>query len=216
MTTRLLILLLTCWTISIIGSPADDLSSPSQDVRDAAAKVLRSSFTAPSRTNWEAVVNSITNGMTKTNLLKLLAPYHVTPLMGMGSGGSHSQTYRLDDAWILVCWFRNQGDVLFERTLSASLRYVWVAPPTNFTGIWITYSVMDRRATRFITRPGSITGSSSHTALVAQSAMFSIMTITLPKARTRVTSRRVAPIITAFTREGSRSTRGLGITRTAR
>jgi hypothetical protein len=146
MTTRLLILLLTCWTSSLIGSPTDDLSSPFQDVRDAAAKVLRSSFTAPSRTNWEAVVNAVTNGMTKTNLLQLLAPYHVTPLMGMGSGGSHSQTYRLDDAWVLVCWFRNQGDVLFERTLSASLRYVWVAPPTNFTGIWITYFVNGQKS----------------------------------------------------------------------
>lgn len=147
MTTRLFILLLICcWRTSLIGSPADDLSSPSQEVRDAAAKILRSSYTAPSRTNWEAVVNSITNGMTKTNLLELLSPYHVTPMWGAGSGGSHSQSYRLDDAWMLVCWFRNQGDILFERTLSPSLHNVWVAPPTNFTGIWITYFVNGQRS----------------------------------------------------------------------
>ena len=126
---------------SLVGSPADDLSSPSQEVRDAAAKILRATYTAPSRTNWEAVVNSITNGMTKTNLLELLSPYRVTPMWGVGSGGSHSQAYRLDDAWMLVCWFRNQGDVLFERTLSPSIRNVWVAPSTNFAGIWITYFV---------------------------------------------------------------------------
>ena len=147
MITRLLIVfLICCWRSSLIGSPADDLSSPSQQVRDAAAKILRASYTVPSRTNWEAVVGSITNGMTKTNLLELLLPYHVTAQMGMGSGDSHSQTYRLDDAWILICWFRNEGDILFERTLSASLRYVWVAPPTNFSGIWITYFVNGQKS----------------------------------------------------------------------
>jgi hypothetical protein len=147
MTTRLLILLLICcWRTSLIGSPADDLGSPSQEVRDAAAKILSSRYTAPSRTNWEAVVNSITNGMTKTNLLELLSPYHVTPMWGMGSGGSHSQSYRLDDAWMLTCWFRNQGDILFDRTLSPSLRNVWVAPATNFSGIWITYFVNGQKS----------------------------------------------------------------------
>lgn len=147
MTTRLPILFLFfCWSTSLIGSPADELGSSSQEVRNAAAKILRSSYTAPSRTNWEAIVNSITNGMTKTNLLELLSPYHVTPIWGMGSGGSHSQSYRLDDAWMLVCWFRNQGDILFERTLSPSLRNVWVAPPTNFTGIWITYFVNGQKS----------------------------------------------------------------------
>ena len=147
MTTRLLILLLICcWKTSLIGSPADDLASPAQEVRDAAAKILRSSYTTPSRTNWESVVNSITNGMTKTNLLELLSPYHVTPMWGMGSGGSHSQSYRLDDAWMLDCWFRNQGDILIERTLSPSLRNAWVPPPTNFTGIWITYFVNGQKS----------------------------------------------------------------------
>jgi hypothetical protein len=89
MTTRLLVLLLAFgWRSSLIGSPTDDLSSPSQEVRNAAAKILNASYTAPLRTNWEAAVNSITNGITKTSLLELLSPYHVTPQLGMGSGGS--------------------------------------------------------------------------------------------------------------------------------
>jgi hypothetical protein len=110
-------------------------------VRDAAARILRATYTAPSRTNWEALVNSITNGMTKANMLELLSPYHATPLWGDASGGSHSQAYRLDDAWILVCWFRNQDGILLDRKLSSNFRYVWVAPSTNFSGIWITYFV---------------------------------------------------------------------------
>ncbi|MCO5053975.1 MAG: hypothetical protein M9920_16990 [Verrucomicrobiae bacterium] len=47
---------------------------------------------------------------------------------------------------MLTCWFRNKGDILFERTLSPSLRNVWVAPPTNFAGIWITYFVNGQKS----------------------------------------------------------------------
>jgi len=147
MTLRLLIVLLIyCWRCILAGAPADDLNSPRQEVRDAAAKILRSSYTTPSRTNWDAVVNSITNGMTKTNLLKLLSPYHVTEMWGGGSGGTYSQAYRLDDAWILICSFRNAGDILFDRKLSMDLRNVWVLPPTNFSGIWIVYFVNGQKS----------------------------------------------------------------------
>jgi hypothetical protein len=142
----LILLLLFVWRISLIGSPADDLSSPSQEVRDTAARILRASYNAPSRTNWEGVINSITNCMTKTNVLELLSIYHVTPLWGGGSGGSYSQAYRLDDAWILICWFREQDEILLERKLSPSLRYVWIAPPTNFSGVWITYFVNGQKS----------------------------------------------------------------------
>ena len=107
MTARILmILLICCWRASLVGSPASDLDSVSQEVRDAAAKILRASYTPPSRTNWDAVVSAITNGMTKTHVLALLSPYNVTSLWGDATGGSHSESYRLDDAWILICWFR--------------------------------------------------------------------------------------------------------------
>ena len=49
--------------------------------------------------------------------------------------------YRLDDAWALSCWFSAKGGVLSERKLELSLRSVWVEPPTNFTGTWVTYHV---------------------------------------------------------------------------
>ena len=101
MITRLLVVLLICSCRSgLIGAPAAELSSPFQEVRDDAARMLRSSYVATPRTHWEPIVNSITNGMTKTNLLEMLSPYHVTALWGMGSGRSHSQSYRLDDSWI--------------------------------------------------------------------------------------------------------------------
>jgi hypothetical protein len=147
MTPRILtILLICCWGTGLAGSPASDLSSPSQEMRDAAAKILRQNYTAPSRTNWESVVSSITNGMTETSVLEFLSPFKVTPEIGFGSGGTHTRYYRLDDAWVLTCWFRNQGDVLFERMLSLDLRYVSVAPPTNFTGTWVTYFVNGQKS----------------------------------------------------------------------
>ena len=147
MTTRLfMLILLCCWTASLMGSPASDLNSPSQEVRDAAAQALRAGYTAPARTNWDNVVASITNGMTKTNLLKLLAPFKVTAQLGFGSGGSRSEYYRLDDAWVLVCWFRNDGNILLERKLESDLRHIWVAPPADFTGTWITYRVNGQKS----------------------------------------------------------------------
>jgi hypothetical protein len=147
MVTRLLIgLLFCCGGWNLIGSPASDLSLPSQEARDAAAKVLRSTYTPASRTNWEAVVSGITNGMTKTTVLELLSPFKVTPQGGPGGGGSYSESYRLDDAWILICRYRNKGDVLLERTLSPSLRHIWVAPPADYTGIWVTYYVNGQKS----------------------------------------------------------------------
>ena len=147
MITRILIVFFICfWKGSLIGSPASDLSSLSQEARDAAAKILRSNYTAPSRTNWDAIVGAITNGTTKTNVLKLLSPFKVTPQGGVGSGGSYSESYRLDDAWVLICWFTQRDDALLDRKLSSSLRNVWIAPPADFTDIWITYFVNGQKS----------------------------------------------------------------------
>jgi hypothetical protein len=142
----LLVILVYCWRTCLIASPASDLGSPSQQVRDSAAEVLKISYTAPARTNWDSVVAAITNGITKSNLLTILAPFKVTARLGFGSGGTRSEYYRLDDAWLLVCWFRNEAEVLFERKLEPSLRSVWVAPPPDFTGTWVTYHVNGQKS----------------------------------------------------------------------
>jgi hypothetical protein len=161
MTTRLLIaFLLFCGGWSLVGSPASDLSSPSQAVREAAAKIIRQTYTAPSRTNWEAVVSGITNGMTPTNVLELLSRFKVTSSGGYPSDDSYNEVYRLDEAWVLVCGFRNKSDVLFERRLSPSLRYVWVAPPSDFTGVWVTYYVNGQKSREIHYEAGKYHGQS--------------------------------------------------------
>jgi hypothetical protein len=46
-------LLIIVTTQCLAASPQSDLGSPSQKVRDAAAKILRETYVPPSRTNWD-------------------------------------------------------------------------------------------------------------------------------------------------------------------
>ena len=140
LTARFLVSLLICsGEARLLSSPTSDLSSSSQEVRDAAAAILRTNYTATARTNWEPVIHGLKKGMTKTNILELLAPYKVADRGGFGGGGTYNAMYQLDDAWMLNCWYHYDGDILFDWELSPQLRAVWVAPPTNFTGTWTTY-----------------------------------------------------------------------------
>ena len=136
----LLALLISCDGGTLIGSPASDLGSPSQEVRDVAAKLLRPSYTVPYPTKWAWVERAVTNGMSQRDVLKALSPLKVKPDEG-GVNAAYILSYRLDDAWVLTCWFSTKGGILSKRTLSPSLRSVWVEPPTNFTGTWVTYYV---------------------------------------------------------------------------
>src|SRR5262245_25130623 len=68
------------------GSTTNDLASPDQATRDAAAKALRATWTPPARTNWDSLLAALTNGMPRRNVLELLRPLKVTP-EGAGGGG---------------------------------------------------------------------------------------------------------------------------------
>src|ERR1035438_1246926 len=85
-------------------------------------------------------------------------PSKCTPQESIASGGSYRESYRLDDAWVLTCWYRHTDDVLLERTLTSSLRYVWVAPPAHFTGVWITYYVNGKKSHEIQFRDGGYFG----------------------------------------------------------
>jgi hypothetical protein len=51
------------------AAPRDDLSSPVQATRDAAAKTLRASYKPAPRSKWEPVVAALKKGTTKANVL---------------------------------------------------------------------------------------------------------------------------------------------------
>lgn len=110
-------------------------------MRDQAAAALRISFKSEPESAWTPVVERITKGQSKTEIMELLQPFHVTSEGGGGSGQSYSESFRLDDQWVLNCHFYNQGDILISRSLSQSIRHAWVKPSDHHTGRWATYYV---------------------------------------------------------------------------
>lgn len=131
-----------------IAVPTDDLGSPSQQVRDAAAKILRESFIPPPRSRWEPVVAAIKSGDSKKSILQLLRRFNVTTEFGISSGRSFTESYRLDDAWVLVCVYERADptDMVLQHELAERMRSVWVAPRSNFSGVWVTYFVNGQRS----------------------------------------------------------------------
>lgn len=124
-------------------SPVSDLASPSQETRDAAAKILRATAKPPSKIKWFFFTCHIRNGEDETNILALLRSYKLSaqPESGFGGIGEYME-YRLDDNWLLGCAFDN-NDIharpLTRWKLVSRWRDGYIRPPTNFSGIWITY-----------------------------------------------------------------------------
>ena len=138
----LLFVLVTLLEVNVgLSSPADDLASPSQETRDAAAKILRRTWEPPARTNWETLLSAIKIGMHETNVLELLRPLTgLTNASGWGSGGVGAGIYRLDDLYLIEYTYRTSDHIVIGRSLLQRLREVWPPdPPTDFTGIWVSY-----------------------------------------------------------------------------
>ena len=136
----LLILQTLGWSFAV-ASPIEDLASPKQELRDKAAAELRLVFRNTPESKWTPIVDKIRKGQSKKEILELLLPVKVTEEGGAGSGQSHSESFRLDDEWVLICYFINEGDILIDRVLTPSIRQVGVKPPEKFTGRWILYFI---------------------------------------------------------------------------
>ena len=68
--------------------------------------------------------------------------------MGVGSGQTSTESYRLDDAWVLSCSFvrRDGGEFVLSAELGEQLWHIWVPPPAKFTGVWTVYFVNGKRS----------------------------------------------------------------------
>jgi len=139
--TAFLVILTTLGYQAAFASPHDDLESPTQDTRDRAAAELRSTFRSTPMSKWSPTIDKIKKGQSKKEIRELLSPFHMTEEGGHGSGQSHSESYRLDNEWVLICWFQNAGDILIDRKLTQSLKNIWTPPPKNYTGVWVVYFV---------------------------------------------------------------------------
>lgn len=136
-------LLLLYSSAVLVASPKSDLSSTNQETRDIAAKILRKTYTPPPQTNWNALVLALKVGMSKTNVLDILKSANAQMGGGAGSGTFEAIQFRLDDAWMIECYFDHgfKGCKLFSETLE-----VWAEPPTQFTGLWTTYYVNGQKS----------------------------------------------------------------------
>ncbi len=128
------------------ASPLEDLASPVQAVRDEAAIALRKSYQSIPETKWLPIIERIKQGQPKAEILELLRPYHVTIEGGPSGGQSYGEFYRLDDEWMLLCWYEYKRDTLIDRKLDPNLRRVWVDPPKYFTGLWVTYFINGQKS----------------------------------------------------------------------
>ncbi len=140
----------------LIASPTPDLSSPSQETRDAAAKILRATYTPPPRTNWDSLIASIKIGDNKTNVIEMLARLNIKGDGGGGSGTYESQLFQLDDLWQLE--LSSERDVITGYQLREQMRDFWVLPPTNFSGTWTTYWANGQRSAEVHVNNGKYSG----------------------------------------------------------
>jgi len=149
------LIVLCCSACGLVASPRLDLSSTNQETRDAAAKILRETYTPPARTNWDSLIASLKVGMSKSNVMQILKPVIVRPEGGAGTGTYEAEQFRLDDWWLLECHFDH--GFLGCTLLPAPLEF-WVEPPPHFTGLWTIYVVNGRKSYEIHYRDGKRDG----------------------------------------------------------
>jgi hypothetical protein len=142
------------------ASPRDELASPTQATRDAAAEQLRRTFKPTPRKKFVRLLEQVTKPrMTKTKVLALLKPYKPQQEMSGSSGGGVTVMYRIDDSWLIECFFSDRGDdKAFGAELVESTRAIFVEPPRQFTGVWTTYYVNGHRRNKITYKHGAYDG----------------------------------------------------------
>jgi hypothetical protein len=152
-----------CCAIKVAASPADDLKSPSPEIRAAAAEKLRASYRPPSRAKWDALLANLKVGDAWTNVIAVLKANGIKDGVGHGGGGYGQHDYRLDEAWVLKCVSRWRFGFFSDWTLhtrSVEFRpsYVNLPAPTNFTGTWTLYYVNGQKCIENNMRDGALCG----------------------------------------------------------
>jgi hypothetical protein len=142
--------------------PTSDLASPSQEKRDAAAKMLRVTAKPSSKFKWVLRTAFIRAGETQTNIFDFLRAYNLStqPEAGMGGLGAYYE-YRLDDYWLLGCEFNNidyKNLILEKWKLIPRWRDIFFLPSTNFSGVWITYYANGQKSSEGNYKDGNRSG----------------------------------------------------------
>lgn len=159
------ILLLTT-SVSAKNAPLDALGDEHPAVREKAAAEIRAMMAkaggtvpgAHDEAHWRKALQSITVGMSKNDVDKILPPAGETqPSIGQGMG-SVSETRRLDNNWQATFYFDANGKISQPPRLYKSVLSVWIPPAPDFTGKWVTYFVNGEKATEIDYKDGEYNG----------------------------------------------------------
>jgi hypothetical protein len=126
------------------------LHNESSEVREAAAEVLRRIIAKyPGGTSnirikdsgeayWMEKVSQVKEGMTRTEVVKILPPLSESAEETTSNGDA---SYRLDRDWVVTIPYHYSDKVKSSSKLTKSELLVFVSPPENYTGTWITWYV---------------------------------------------------------------------------
>ncbi len=142
------------------------LSNPDGETRAAAAAELRQLIAASpdARTNdhgeeyWKKYFDSIPTGMKYSDFIKLL-PDSAHCIMVNYSGRSGAALWRLDHYWLAHIYYKNRDIVFKSPQLSQKAMEVWIKPPEDFTGTWVTWHVNGQKSNESDYKDGKRHGS---------------------------------------------------------
>lgn len=112
--------------------------------------------------SWKKRIMQIAIGVTKSDVEKVLPQSKELPDgWSMGSGQSHTDTYRLDNTWMVTIVYSNPDIVRIRPKLIKRNFAIYVQPPKDFTGTWICWYVNGQKAYEIEFRDGKYNGTFS-------------------------------------------------------
>jgi hypothetical protein len=156
-----ILIAVACVTGVAHASPVDDLASPSQATRDAAAARLRATYKPPPGDAWIRKLGAIRPGTTKQSVVSQLTREQAHPLGVFGDSHGRAESYRLDDGWVLLCMYRLPAEAVITCKVSSGPRHVLVEPPHGYTGPWVDYLVNGQRASESTFKDGVHVGTTT-------------------------------------------------------
>src|SRR5579862_9142579 len=109
---------------------------------------------------WTKRFSSIQPGMKEALVLKLL-PANARKELIAGTGGGHVEVWRLDSYWKLDVAYHNPDTVAAQPKLTHEAMPLWVQPPTDHTGPWVSYYVNGQKLSESQYRNGKYEGTVS-------------------------------------------------------
>jgi hypothetical protein len=150
-----------CLTTVAHASPVDDLASPSQATRDAAAAKLRATYKPLPGDAWIHKLGTIRPGTARQAVVSQLTAEQAHPLGVFGDGRGRAESYRLDDGWVLLCMYQLPAETVIDCKVRAEARHVLVEPPLGYTGPWVDYLVSGQRASESTFKDGVHVGTTT-------------------------------------------------------